>query len=203
MYVPKPKGEVGDGYIYQLAASIDKALNISFMSADSAGKSNSNLQHVYKASNKDFLNTELYNVFDNSFDLKRALLVFTQIVEVRGRPFYGYHSAEEKFLKIFFYNPWMVKRTADLLQSGAVMGAVLQPHYSHVPFNLQFMMDYNLQGMNFIHLSRCLFRRSPPGEAKSAGAAPSSGRIDETQLSPDMFVPETAKMSNVELEVVA
>ena len=60
MYVPKPKGEVGDGYIYQLAASIDKALNISFMSADSAGKSNSNLQHVYKASRKDLLNTELH-----------------------------------------------------------------------------------------------------------------------------------------------
>ena len=97
----------------------------------------------------------------------------------------------------------MVKRTADLLQSGAVMGAVLQPHYSHVPFNLQFMMDYNLQGMNFIHLSRCLFRRSPPGEVKSAaGTPPSSGRIDETQLSREMFVPDTAKMSNVELEVI-
>lgn len=34
------------------------------------------------------------------------------------------------------------------------MGMQLQPHESHLPFELQFMMDYNLYGMGFIHIGR-------------------------------------------------
>ncbi len=37
---------------------------------------------------------------------------------------------------------------------------MLQPHESHVPFELQFMMDYNVQGMNLIHLRHAMFRYS-------------------------------------------
>lgn len=33
------------------------------------------------------------------------------------RPFYGYHEKEHLFFKIYFYNPAIVKRTADLLQA--------------------------------------------------------------------------------------
>lgn len=32
------------------------------------------------------------------------------------RPFYGYHKKEHQFLKIYLYNPAMIKRAADLLQ---------------------------------------------------------------------------------------
>lgn len=32
------------------------------------------------------------------------------------RPFYGYHEKEHLFFKIYFYNPAIIKRTADLLQ---------------------------------------------------------------------------------------
>ena len=39
----------------------------------------------------------------------------------------------------------MVKRASDLLQHGAVMNKVLQPHESHTNLVLQFFMDYNLQ----------------------------------------------------------
>ncbi|KAL1923394.1 uncharacterized protein VTP21DRAFT_8374 [Calcarisporiella thermophila] len=56
--------------------------------------------------------------------------------------------------------PHMVSKIADLLLSGAVMGISLQPHESHVPFLLQFLADYNLFGMNYIHLNGVLFR--PP-----------------------------------------
>jgi DNA polymerase zeta len=52
----------------------------------------------------------------------------------------------------------MVRRAADLLATGAVMNQVLQPHEAHVPFELQFMMDYNIQGMNLIHLRHAMFR---------------------------------------------
>lgn len=53
----------------------------------------------------------------------------------------------------------MVKRAADLLSGGAVMNKVLQPHESHINMELQFMMDYNLQGMNQIHLKHVMFRQ--------------------------------------------
>ena len=52
-------------------------------------------------------------------------MVNFQIVEVSGCPFYGYHPRERRFFKIFFYNPWMLKRAADMLQTGAIMGQVI------------------------------------------------------------------------------
>ncbi len=82
-----------------------------------------------------------------------------KVQEVSGTPFYGFHPKEHRFLKVFLYDPAAVRRAADLLQSGAVLGLRLQPHESHVPYTLQFMMDYNLQGMNSIHLSGAKFRR--------------------------------------------
>lgn len=61
-------------------------------------------------------------------------------------------------MKIFLYNPSFVKRAANLLQNGAILGRVYQPHESHVPFILQFMIDYNLYGMSFIHVPAKLVR---------------------------------------------
>ena len=58
---------------------------------------------------------------------------------------YGYHPKQHTFIKIYLYNPFMVKRASDLLQHGAVMNKVLQPHESHTNIVLQFFMDYNLQ----------------------------------------------------------
>jgi hypothetical protein len=45
-------------------------------------------------------------------------------VRVSGRPFYGYHARQHTFVKLYFYNPMMVKRAADLLAAGAVMNQV-------------------------------------------------------------------------------
>ena len=42
------------------------------------------------------------------------------------------------------------------------MGQILQPHYGHIPYNLQFMMDYNLQGMSLIHVKLAQFRHPEP-----------------------------------------
>jgi len=122
LYVPLPDREQ-EGFVYRLAASLDKAINISM------NQGSSNVQHVYKA------------------------------MKVSGIPMYGYHPKQHSFVKIFFYNPFMVKRAADLLAGGAVMNKVLQPHESHINIELQFMMDYNLQGMNQVHLRHCMFRQ--------------------------------------------
>ena len=72
---------------------------------------------------------------------------------------YGYHPRQHNFVKIYFYNPHMVKRAAEMLQGGAILNKILQPHESHTNMVLQFMMDYNLQGMNMVHLRHAMFRQ--------------------------------------------
>nr|XP_012234018.1 PREDICTED: DNA polymerase zeta catalytic subunit [Linepithema humile] len=124
MYVPCTVQENTDSYAYQLAASIDSALNTSF------GSTSSTNQHVYK------------------------------IQRVSGIPFYGYHKKEHLFFKIYFYNPAIIKRTMDLLQNGAILNQNLQPYEAHIPYIQQFMIDYNLYGMNLINLNSIKYRHS-------------------------------------------
>lgn len=39
------------------------------------------------------------------------------------------------------------------------MNESFQTYESHVPYNLQFLMDFNLFGMNLIYLNAVKFRR--------------------------------------------
>ncbi|XP_045429050.1 DNA polymerase zeta catalytic subunit isoform X11 [Pipistrellus kuhlii] len=79
---------------------------------------------------------------------------------VSGIPFYGYHEKERHFMKIYLYNPAMVKRICELLQSGAIMNKFYQPHEAHIPYLLQLFIDYNLYGMNLINLAAVKFRKA-------------------------------------------
>ncbi|XP_032398313.1 DNA polymerase zeta catalytic subunit isoform X2 [Etheostoma spectabile] len=91
-----------------------------------------------------------------------------KVVLVSGMPFYGYHAKEKHFMKIYLYNPQMVKRVCELLQSGAVMNKSYQPHEGHIPYLLQLFIDYNLYGMNLLNLGAVKFRR---GQHKEDAAA--------------------------------
>ncbi|XP_053237663.1 DNA polymerase zeta catalytic subunit [Podarcis raffonei] len=79
---------------------------------------------------------------------------------VYGIPFYGYHEKERQFMKIYLYNPAMVKRVCELLQGGAIMNKNYQPHEAHIPYLLQLFIDYNLYGMNLINLAAVKFRKA-------------------------------------------
>ncbi|KAL7205227.1 hypothetical protein ACSBR2_018208 [Camellia fascicularis] len=81
---------------------------------------------------------------------------------VRAKKFYGYHSSEELFAKIYLYYPHDVSRAVNLLLGGAVLDRSLQPHESHIPFLLQFLVDYNLYGMGHLHVSKVKFRHPVP-----------------------------------------
>lgn len=60
-------------------------------------------------------------------------------------------------------------RVCELLQGGAVMNKVYQPHEGHVPYLLQLFIDFNLYGMNLLNLAAVRFRRSSrAGERASA-----------------------------------
>ncbi|XP_068266123.1 DNA polymerase zeta catalytic subunit isoform X3 [Nyctibius grandis] len=79
---------------------------------------------------------------------------------VSGMPFYGFHEKERQFMKIYLYNPAMVKRVCELLQGGAIMNKSYQPHEAHIPYLLQLFIDYNLYGMNLINLAAVKFRKA-------------------------------------------
>lgn len=58
-----------------------------------------------------------------------------------------------------YFNSLQYFRSAELLQAGTIMNQSYQPHEAHVPFILQFFLDYNLYGMNLIHIKSCWFRK--------------------------------------------
>ncbi|XP_074312247.1 DNA polymerase zeta catalytic subunit isoform X2 [Silene latifolia] len=83
---------------------------------------------------------------------------------VRARKFYGYHSTEELFIKIYLYHPHDVSRAASLLLAGAIFERSIQPYEAHIPFLLQFLVDYNLYGMGHMHLVKMKFRHPVPDD---------------------------------------
>jgi len=75
---------------------------------------------------------------------------------------YGYHDRDSIFLKISLINPDIVRKLSELLLNGNIMNESFQPYESHVPYNLQFLIDHNLFGMNLIYLDTVKFRRDSP-----------------------------------------
>ncbi|KAK7907545.1 hypothetical protein WMY93_016157 [Mugilogobius chulae] len=145
-----------------------------------------------------------------------------KVVLVSGMPFYGFHAKEKYFLKIYLYNPQMVKRVCELLQSGAVMNKMYQPHEGHIPFLLQLFIDYNLYGMNMINLGAVKFRISKDAAQlsehnRSAGSnaslwkSPCTSKMnesmrshwDESSFPCSLVLPDLEKQSTCELEVDA
>ncbi|KAK2170793.1 hypothetical protein NP493_1142g00012 [Ridgeia piscesae] len=48
---------------------------------------------------------------------------------------------------------------SELLLGGAVLNKVFQPHEAHIPYLLQMFIDYNLYGMNMLHVAALKFRQ--------------------------------------------
>ncbi|KAK9070718.1 hypothetical protein SSX86_011120 [Deinandra increscens subsp. villosa] len=81
---------------------------------------------------------------------------------VHARRFYGYDASEQLYAKLYLYHPQDVSRASKLLLGGSVLEKSLQPHESHIPFLLQFLIDYNLHGMGHLHVSKMKFRHPVP-----------------------------------------
>ncbi|KAH0508515.1 DNA polymerase zeta catalytic subunit [Microtus ochrogaster] len=134
---------------------------------------------------------------------------------VSGMPFYGYHEKERHFMKIYLYNPAMVKRICELLQSGAIMNKFYQPHEAHIPYLLQLFIDYNLYGMNLINLAAVKFRKARrKGDTSHAtgslkeqlsgnSAAGTLFRWEEDEIPSSLLLEGVEPLSTCELEVDA
>ncbi|KDD76256.1 hypothetical protein H632_c296p0, partial [Helicosporidium sp. ATCC 50920] len=77
---------------------------------------------------------------------------------VRAAALYGFQAQEQAWIRVALFNPRDVKKAAELLLAGAVLGRRFQPHESHIPYLLQFKMDYNLFGMDWVRVRSVLFR---------------------------------------------
>lgn len=111
------------------------------------------------------------------------------IVLTRGVPFYGYHVGYQYYLKIYLTNPYEKQQILDLLQSEAIQGTRFQPYEAHLNFELQFLMDYNLYGMDWLHIDEeqplypLLFRLPLLDDPKSSFAKePSSLSISSDHI---------------------
>lgn len=60
------------------------------------------------------------------------------------------------------FNPIVMTRLADLLQQGVIMKQKFQPYEAHLQYLLQFMIDYNLYGCNYLDSSKTAFRSPVP-----------------------------------------
>ncbi|XP_025896491.1 DNA polymerase zeta catalytic subunit [Nothoprocta perdicaria] len=134
---------------------------------------------------------------------------------VSGMPFYGYHEKERHFMKIYLYNPAMVKRVCELLQGGAIMNKSYQPHEAHIPYLLQLFIDYNLYGMNLINLAAVKFRKARRKSDTSGGNeclknhlsensnSVSFIRWEEDEIPSSLILKDVEPQSTCELEVDA
>ncbi|CAO1623914.1 unnamed protein product [Parajaminaea phylloscopi] len=91
---------------------------------------------------------------------------------VKGVPFYGYHVGWTYFLKISFVDPSHNYRIATILQSGRVLRTVFQPHEIHIRYQLQFMLDYNIFGCDYIDLETARFRLPVPASPEGSSSQP-------------------------------
>lgn len=81
---------------------------------------------------------------------------------VKGVPFYGFYVGWKYYAKIYLLNPHHMRRLSQILQSGGIMGTIFQPHEAHIQYILQFMIDYNLYGCNFVDCENIRFRQGVP-----------------------------------------
>ncbi|KAG0296197.1 DNA polymerase zeta [Linnemannia gamsii] len=132
-------------------------------------------------------------------DLRKSQYV-AAITPIKGIPFYGYHVGYSYFLKIYLFNPDFESRIVELMRSGAVMRTVFQPFEAHVPFRLQFFIDYNLYGMGWLELEDALLRNNVPAAAE--GDHPkrlTKGTVMDTRIwSPEN---DPGRISHCEIEM--
>ncbi|CAH8608447.1 unnamed protein product [Heterobilharzia americana] len=89
----------------------------------------------------------------------REMYIFDASV-VSGVSIYGYHDSAKPFIKLYLIDPALVSTCSELLQSGAILNRAFQTYETHIPYLLQFCVDYNLYGMNLLYAGYFKFRVS-------------------------------------------
>ncbi|KAH8925504.1 hypothetical protein BT69DRAFT_1318197 [Atractiella rhizophila] len=171
VYVPWPEGERIEvenvqRYIKKLGKSLNTAMSVSFQRAESTnGK---------KGKGKPKPNQNQYIAY---------------IALIKAIPFYGYHVGYKYYLKIYYLNPKFRMRLMSILKSGRISllhsaseggGGTSKRHEqevceAHLPFELQWMVDFNLYGCGWMDVGDGAKLREPlPADEVYEGCPPSS-----------------------------
>ncbi|KAK4468357.1 hypothetical protein MN116_008150 [Schistosoma mekongi] len=130
----------------------------------------------------------------------KDIFVFDALV-VSGFSIYGYHESERPFIKLYLVDPGLVSICSEILLSGGVLNRRFQTYETHIPYLLQFCVDYNLFGMNLLHAGYFKFRASnfPGFPSLLSGSEDMWNPLNFSSeyLSPDCF----PKCTSMELEV--
>ncbi|KAK1758381.1 hypothetical protein QBC47DRAFT_374509 [Echria macrotheca] len=129
-----------------------------------------------------------------------------RITLVKGVPFYGFHVGYRFYLKIYMLNPLVMTRLADLLQQGLIMNQKFQPYEAHLQYLLQFMVDYNLYGCDYIETDNAVFRAPIPKRApvndedKETPLMWDDGLIAPDRITDDLDLPRSSHCS-IEVDI--
>ncbi|GJQ10508.1 hypothetical protein GpartN1_g2299.t1 [Galdieria partita] len=96
----------------------------------------------------------------NNSAVPHKFIAATEIIE--RIPFYGFHTHSCFFLKIYTCVPGNIRKLAELCFRFPSREFTLQPYESHISYLSQFMIDYNLYGMNFVRVANPQFRLPLP-----------------------------------------
>ncbi|KAF5003903.1 hypothetical protein FDECE_9579 [Fusarium decemcellulare] len=118
-----------------------------------------------------------------------------RITLVKGVPFYGFHVGYRFFLKIYMFNPVVMTRLADLLQQGVIMKHKFQPYEAHLQYLLQFMIDFNLYGCDYLDASTTNFRSPVPEHDQGSTSSHlwHSRSIPEAHITDESTLPRRVK----------
>ncbi|XP_046848503.1 DNA polymerase zeta catalytic subunit-like [Xenia sp. Carnegie-2017] len=158
----------------------------------------------------------LYIPYDGTKPTDKYLKQFTTSVDFAVQVAFGRTSSSMKYV----HKTEIVKKIlVDLLQNGAILNKSFQPHEAHVPYILQFLIDYNLYGMNLLRVRKVHFRgissktdknlsynnKSIPLHGSSPNSFlnfPSSQHWNEDTIPRNLCLdPTVKKVSRCELEV--
>uniref|UniRef100_A0A914ZC71 DNA polymerase n=2 Tax=Parascaris univalens TaxID=6257 RepID=A0A914ZC71_PARUN len=83
------------------------------------------------------------------------------IVPFSAKSLYGYYKEDDYFVKVLFSSPQYLRLVSNVLYEEAVSSPLLQVYEAHVPYLMQFFIDYSIFGMDLIHFNDVKFRISP------------------------------------------
>ncbi|KAJ2262074.1 DNA polymerase zeta [Coemansia sp. RSA 376] len=115
------------------------------------------------------LGLSLNHALNVSLKNSSGSLFVAAVVPVKGVPFYGFCAGYRPLLKVFVANPDILGRASNLLTSGAVMGRRHEVFESHLAYIMQFLVDYNLYGVDWARLDKVLYRSPLPEDAVNTG----------------------------------
>ncbi|XP_055328989.1 DNA polymerase zeta catalytic subunit-like isoform X2 [Paramacrobiotus metropolitanus] len=179
-YVPYDGVSPAEDYLRLFATSLDRALNMYAGDAQDDGD-----EPLFDATSSKTADKEQQHVYKISI--------------VKGIPFYGFYQDEVMFLKIYFYSAQSIKRAVKLLMNGAVLRKKFQPYESHIPHLLQFFMDYNLQGMNYINASAWELRAVNPEDFCSKRVEYRDDMVSLTRASQNLTNATTYHQPNTQI----